>query len=98
MNLSEEANINAKLAKIENLSIKQFMKFELIVNGAGIQTGWKQYNPLENDALAFQLIAKYHVEVEYDSDLNFVCSCDDACVSNESLNVAVCLAIIKAKY
>lgn len=58
------------------------------------------YNPLTDDALCFQLMIKYHIQLQKDEygeyygsyfDLGF---CD--CESDKSPNKAICLAIIEA--
>ena len=55
-----------------------------------------EYNPLSDNAICFKLIVDYNVEIEFDSDLNFVCACNNVWVNDENLNKAICLAIINS--
>ncbi len=52
-------------------------------------------NPLTDDALCFGFIVKDKIEIEFDSDLNFVCAIDNVWVNNENLNRAICMVKIK---
>ena len=55
-----------------------------------------EYNPLTDDALCFGFIVNDKIEIEFDSDLNFVCAIGDAWVNDENLNRAICMVKIKA--
>lgn len=57
---------------------------------------WEEYNPLTDDALCFKLIVKYRLEIWEVQTRWFVGFPDFNTVKDDSLNKAICLAIIEA--
>ncbi len=82
-----------ELAKIE------FGLDSFLVKDASPETRQESYwNPLQSDAQAMALVKKYRMDVwyEYDRDKWAADASDTYYEANESLNRAICLAIIEA--
>lgn len=94
------------IAKIEGYPQKVMGHDTVIVSTATEHTlgHWKEYNPLTDDALCFQLMLKYEINLNYDFK---GCSNRYVCFHNKHIatelsrsdgaSKAICLAIIEAK-
>ncbi len=91
-----DLEICKRIAEIEGVAFFHNKDHDTLwVRKLGIYSG-NEYNPLTDDALCFGFIVKDKIEVEFDSDLNFVCAIGDAWVNDENLNRAICMVKIKA--
>ena len=72
--------------------------------GDGIFGGFKEYNPLTDDALCFKLMVKYEVDIDFYLDVariqsDYTDGRPDKgrwCFAGGLINHAICLAIIEA--
>jgi hypothetical protein len=96
-----DLEICKRIAEIEGLKIHSKNQCSVNVltcnNGLNIPIA-QQYNPLTDDALCFQLMVKYKVDVEFFTDCvsGYIGgSCKGESIGNTT-NQAICLAIIEA--
>lgn len=94
-----DLEICKQINKIVGLSIKEAAHYKRIINGAGICTGFQPHNPLTDDALCFQLMLKYCVDLQcYENDngkLMYWIANEYFLGDYENPNKAICLAIIE---
>ena len=100
----KDLEICKRIAEIEGVKIDVLVgKAILDEMLGGIRVSLTEYNPLTDDALCFQLMVKYMVEIDYDdkeasiyknSDFRFIATATHKYVDN--INRAICLAIIEA--
>jgi len=100
-----DLQICKKIAEIERFNQVELHGLVFVSKGFACD---KKYNPLTNDALCFQLMVKYAIEVKPPlkgvqkntkvvwSVFNGVDDFDNYYLYNESTNKAICLAIIEA--
>ncbi len=104
-----DLEINGKIATITDVVIEHITgnTIYIVDNIAGLETGYDEYmeyNPLQDDALCFQLMVKYDMppmksgcgkfyECVFDMDRALSGA---GIICDESPNKAICLAIIEA--
>ena len=98
----DNLSICKRIAEIENLMFDtggRYARIEIWKNGKVFK--YEKYNPLKDDALCFQLMVKYQINLNHYNDDNgkqmyWVCAHGVHDNNYKNPNKAICLAIIKA--
>ena len=95
-----DLEICKRIAEIEGLSVEEFENYERVVNGAGICTGFRSFNPLEDKALCFDLMVNHKIEIDFTEGGKTRAwqhyHIDGQDTLSKSTPRAICLAIIEA--